>query len=165
MNLLPRLILASLLAALLMACSDGSADNGSDNGQPDQPSAEQTYNDTFFKVVEEESPNSVIVGTTDLTLSDGQLSGTLNAYDDSEDFSGDTGQLSGTLQEGSMQGDKQSYTADLTLDFENAPDYTASGRVYTVDRGGEGVIFTEEPLQLSKDGSSVGKFILAEDDD
>ena len=157
-----RLLLASLLALLLMACSDGSTDDTDNVVQPD---GEQTFDDTFFKVVEEESPNNVIVGTTDLTLSDGQLSGTLGVYDDSADFSGDTGQLSGTLQEGSTQGDKQSYTADLTLDFENAPDYTVSGQVYTVDRGDEQVIFTEQPLTLSKDGSSVGKFILAEDDD
>ena len=163
MKLWTHFFLASLLAALLMACSDGSTDNDNDNNV--QPGDGQTYSDTFFKVVEENAPNNVIVGTTDLSLSDGQLSGTLNVYDDSADFSGDTGQLSGTLQEGSTQGDKQSYTADLTLDFENAPDYTVSGQVYTVDRGDEQVIFTEQPLTLSKDGSSVGKFILAEDDD
>ena len=160
MKLWTHFFLASLLAALLMACSDGSTDNDN-NVQPDDG---QTYSDTFFKVVEEDAPNNVIVGTVDLSLSDGQLSGTLNVYDDSEDFSGDTGQLSGTLEAGSAQGDKQGYTADLTLDFESAPDYTVSGQVYTVDRGDEQVVFTEQPLTLSKDGSSVGKFILAEDD-
>ena len=152
------LISASLIVTLLMACSDGSTDNNIqlDNGQ--------TYSDTFFKVIEEDAPNNVIVGTSDLTLSSGQLSGTLDVYDNSEDFLGATGTLSGTLQKGSSQGEKQSYTANLTLDFENAPDYTVSGEVYTVERDGEAVIFTEEPLALSKDGSRIGKFILAEQD-
>ena len=93
-----------------------------------------------------------------MTLSNGQVSGKLSAYPDSESFPNDTGTLSGTYQEGAPQGDKQSYTVNLTMDFGSAPDYTASGTLYTV----AGKIFSEQPLVLGENGSSVGKFILAE---
>ena len=160
-----RLASIGLVALLLMACGQTPANNGGDNpgtqpGNPSNPGTETEYTDVFFKTVETDAPYNVIVGTADLTLADGQVSGELSAYPDSESFPNDTGTLSGTYQDGAPQGDKQSYTANLTLDFENAPDYTASGSVYTV----AGKIFSEQPLELSKGGSRVGKFVLAEQD-
>ena len=167
MKTFTRLMLAGLITLFLVACGQ-DAGNGGGNGNDGtggQPGNEAEYEGVFFKVVEEDEPHNVIVGTADLTLSNGQVSGTLTAYGDSEDFPNDTGSISGTYQEAGMQGDKQVYTADLQLDFSSAPDYTASGRFYTVDGADEGAkIFTEEPMVLSKDGSQVGKFILAEQD-
>ena len=164
MKTFTRLMLAGLIALFLAACGQ-DAGNGGDgtggDGTGGQPGNEAEYEGVFFKVVEEDEPHNVIVGTTDLTLSNGQVSGTLTAYSDSEDFPNDTGSISGTYQEAGMQGDKQVYTADLQLNFDSAPDYTASSRFYTV----AGKIFTEDPMALSKDGTRVGKFILAEDDD
>lgn len=149
------LALISLLALILMACGQNPVNDGNDN-----PGTGTAYTDVFFKTVEIDAPYNVIVGTTNLTLADGQASGALTAYPDSANFPNDTGTLSGTYQEGAPQGDKQSYTVDLALDFSSAPDYTASGTLYTV----AGKIFSEQPLVLNKDGSSVGKFILAEQD-
>ena len=161
-----RLASIGLVALLLMACGQTPANNGNDNPNDPgnnpgtQPGTGTEYTDVFFKTVETDAPYNVIVGTTSLSFSDGQVSGELSAYPDSASFPNDTGTLSGTYQDGAPQGDKQSYTANLTLDFENAPDYTASGSVYTV----AGKIFSEQPLELNKGGSRVGKFILAEQD-
>ena len=155
-----RLVVTSLLAFSLVACGQNSTDNDGDNGGRPSNGAGAEYTDVFFKTVEVQSPNTVIVGTGDLTLSNGNFSGDLTAYGDSKNFPNDTGSISGTYQEVGTQGDKQVYTADLTIDFDNGPDYTASGRFYTV----AGQLFTEQPMVLSENGSQVGKFILAQDD-
>ena len=147
-----RLMLVSLVTLFLVAYGHESIDNGG------QPGDGTTYTDVFFKTVEERASNTVVVGDADLTLSNGQLSGTLQAY--SGNFPNDTGSISGTYRAAGTQGDKQVYTADLQIDFSSAPDYTASGRFYTV----AGKVFTEEPMVLSKNGSQVGEFILDEND-
>lgn len=71
-----------------------------------------TYTGVFFKTIEEQSSNTVVVDKGELTLADdGQVGGTLTAYPDSKDFPDDTLTISGTHEEGAMQGNKQSHAA------------------------------------------------------
>lgn len=122
--------------------------------------SEMAYDRVFFKIIEQRAPRNIIIGTMSLTLMEGEGMGTATVYPNSRSFAGDTGTVTITFQEGPPQGDKQSYTATVEIDFEDAPDYTATGTFYTV----AGKLFTEQPMMLSSNGAQAGKLILSEND-
>ena len=122
--------------------------------------SEMAYDRVFFKIIEQGSNRNIIIGTMSLTLMDGEGMGTATVYPNSKSFPSDTGTVTLTFEDGPPQGDKQSFTGTVTIDFESAPDYTATGKFYTV----AGKLFTEQPMMLSRDGAQVGKLILSETD-